>query len=1099
MSKKAYRIAQVGTFDYKNYGDILFPDILATELSKYINVSEIVLFSPIGGVKPFDSRIVFPISELENEHLKKPFDAIVCGGGDIVRFDEQVVSDLTKYRMNNTSFELWGTPIVIGEKYCIPVVFNAVGVPFRFAGIEKKLIEILLQQVEYIAVRDQVSSSFLEECTTNADVNVVPDSVVLVEQTYDENKLEQVFSNVKSSISLPESYYIFQCSIFEDDISVVEFEDSLRQIEKWTGSQCILMPIGYVHEDSKVLMRLNKSLEKPFRYIERELSPIEMLAVIRHARCFIGTSLHGCLTSIIQGKPAIGLNYVGLTKMTGFFRLIGLEECEVNSIKEISEEILSKRLTVEQKESLIIQCNRHMQHMAQIIIEGRKEETNRINFYQKTMSVLLGERREKVFSKVYYGENDAYSEKKRDIFYFSPDEKVIEICLNVPKGINEIRFDPVEYSACIISDLKVSCGDADTVEMVKTNGQVIDNLILFSSTDPQVYLRLPQKENLTIHIKCGISRISHPEYLSKIEFACNLEKQLALVNDENHKYKAQLDKMNHEKQTMKEDYEKRLTEISGEMQSIQVEKEYYRNAFQTMQNATLWKATSPLRRVLDKVKDKTGLMKPGVQAPVYVRTFRFFKKNGLVSTIGRIWIEVAGYKPQSRKKRVLLSGSLSKPLKQRSTNCLGFIHDDAEIIAAENISVSVVIPTKNGGEDFSRLMKMLGGQKGIRQIEIVIVDSGSTDRTTEIAAEYGAKVIRIKPEKFTHSYARNIGVNNAGGDYVLVMTQDAMPTSLYWIRKFYHALTHQPGIAAVSCGEFPRVDADLYHRAFTWNHYKFLGSYENDRVNECPSSHDGESMHRAAQLSDIACFMKRETAIHYPYQGEFAEDLDLGMRLLKDGYKIGFLGHELAIHSHNRQAYYYLRRRFVEFMTLRKLFADQDFIRTEFEELVCEIAYLIGKLDGCFKAEKMLGLAEGIRYTEFRDAFMSEFRMMKSGNYTCEYGHLNVQSISWLDKQTKDVLQGLFGNCKKLENASEQYRGTMVLATEGYLNILFNYMAESYEYVNNEIFIEFRECIGKIIAGVIGTYFAYCNLTEIENGTVIEEHRAFYKMIGAGV
>ena len=59
MTGKKYRIAQIGTFDLKNYGDILFPDVLSTELSKYLSIDEIVLFSPLGGMKPFDTYFNF--------------------------------------------------------------------------------------------------------------------------------------------------------------------------------------------------------------------------------------------------------------------------------------------------------------------------------------------------------------------------------------------------------------------------------------------------------------------------------------------------------------------------------------------------------------------------------------------------------------------------------------------------------------------------------------------------------------------------------------------------------------------------------------------------------------------------------------------------------------------------------------------------------------------------------------------------------------------------------------------------------------------------------------------------------------------------------
>ena len=59
--KTIYRIAQIGTFDLENYGDLLFPVILENELKKRIQNVEIVLFSPIGGNMPFYGKKICSI------------------------------------------------------------------------------------------------------------------------------------------------------------------------------------------------------------------------------------------------------------------------------------------------------------------------------------------------------------------------------------------------------------------------------------------------------------------------------------------------------------------------------------------------------------------------------------------------------------------------------------------------------------------------------------------------------------------------------------------------------------------------------------------------------------------------------------------------------------------------------------------------------------------------------------------------------------------------------------------------------------------------------------------------------------------------------
>src|SRR5205823_8776375 len=100
-----------------------------------------------------------------------------------------------------------------------------------------------------------------------------------------------------------------------------------------------------------------------------------------------------------------------------------------------------------------------------------------------------------------------------------------------------------------------------------------------------------------------------------------------------------------------------------------------------------------------------------------------------------------------------------------------------------NKAVSVIIPTKNAGVDFSPLLSMLKNQEGFKHIEIIIVDSGSTDQTLKIAREFAATIIEIAPAEFSHSYARNLGAERATGDYVLFMVQDALPPSVTWLQE----------------------------------------------------------------------------------------------------------------------------------------------------------------------------------------------------------------------------------------------------------------------------------------------------------------------------
>ena len=95
--------------------------------------------------------------------------------------------------------------------------------------------------------------------------------------------------------------------------------------------------------------------------------------------------------------------------------------------------------------------------------------------------------------------------------------------------------------------------------------------------------------------------------------------------------------------------------------------------------------------------------------------------------------------------------------------------------------VSVVIPTLNAGSGFEELLKGLFVQEARFDYEVLVIDSGSTDGTAELARRYGASVHRISEDEFDHGATRNLGVSLSGGEYVAFIVQDAMPLDEAWL------------------------------------------------------------------------------------------------------------------------------------------------------------------------------------------------------------------------------------------------------------------------------------------------------------------------------
>jgi glycosyltransferase involved in cell wall biosynthesis len=231
-----------------------------------------------------------------------------------------------------------------------------------------------------------------------------------------------------------------------------------------------------------------------------------------------------------------------------------------------------------------------------------------------------------------------------------------------------------------------------------------------------------------------------------------------------------------------------------------------------------------------------------------------------------------------------------------------------------NGTVSIIIPVYNGCDDLKKLIPMLKLQRKVKQIEIVVVDSGSTDGSVEFLKKENVNLTIIPHLDFSHSKTRNIGAGKASGDILLFMTQDALPPDKDWVFKMVLPLIEH-GVAAATCIEQVKEGSSLFTCLSNSGFREYFAVCEGDRIASLPRAGDFNSLRRNALLNNIACAIKREVFSKFLYRGEYAEDLDFGIRLLQSGYKIALLSSTHVIHSHERPCSYYFRLAYVDTKT----------------------------------------------------------------------------------------------------------------------------------------------------------------------------------------
>ncbi len=395
---------------------------------------------------------------------------------------------------------------------------------------------------------------------------------------------------------------------------------------------------------------------------------------------------------------------------------------------------------------------------------------------------------------------------------------------------------------------------------------------------------------------------------------------------------------------------------------------------------------------------------------------------------------------------------------------------EGEITPYEDATVSVVIPTKNAGSYFKLLLSMLKRQKGIKDMEIIVVDSGSSDKTVETARAYGARVVEIPPEKFSHSYSRNVGVENSSGQYLFFTVQDALPPSELFLYEVFTVLKNND-VAAVSCAEFPREDVDLFYNVLLWNHYKFLEVDKEDRILSLPETGTHMNLRKNGQLSNLNCLIPKHVFMKYKFRCDYAEDLDLGIRLIKDGYKLAFLSSIKIIHSHNRPPYYFLRRGYVDALFLTSIFPDYPLPTIKEERLLRDILLTYHSL-ASFINKDLSQIKTPINVDQLFEIVRKTLSSSSFHEYACFSNDVDCQQT---DEDFRSFLKEVSEICHVPEG-NNSHDGILNHALLNFMDVAWEHMSSSYQMVDDDVLEDFKSLMTKAFALQCGAYLGYCYL-----------------------
>lgn len=208
--------------------------------------------------------------------------------------------------------------------------------------------------------------------------------------------------------------------------------------------------------------------------------------------------------------------------------------------------------------------------------------------------------------------------------------------------------------------------------------------------------------------------------------------------------------------------------------------------------------------------------------------------------------------------------------------------------------VDVIIPTYKPGKGFEKLLKRLSEQHySVNKIIIINTEEEFIEEQVLIEKFSNIEIHNIKKEEFNHGLTRNYGVSFSKADYVVFMTQDAMPLDKYLIDELIRPFKDES-----VCMTYAKQQANKNCKYVE----KYIRSFNYPNKDIVKSKDDIETMGiKAIFCSDVCSTYSRKKFIKLGefMETDFNEDTFFAYKVLMDGMKVYYASCARVLHSHN--------------------------------------------------------------------------------------------------------------------------------------------------------------------------------------------------------
>ena len=212
-----------------------------------------------------------------------------------------------------------------------------------------------------------------------------------------------------------------------------------------------------------------------------------------------------------------------------------------------------------------------------------------------------------------------------------------------------------------------------------------------------------------------------------------------------------------------------------------------------------------------------------------------------------------------------------------------------------DIRASIVIRTLNEAKHLGDLLKMISRQiTPDMDVETVLIDSGSTDDTIEIARAYGARITTITRTEFSFGRSLNRGCEFANGDFLVLISGHCVPVGDNWLQDLCQPLVE--GVVDYTYGRQIGDDDSNYSERRIFAKYFPETSTVPQQGFFCNNANSA---------------VTRSAWNRFRFDEELTglEDMELAKRMVGSGLKVGYVANAAVFH-HHQEGWRQIRRRF---------------------------------------------------------------------------------------------------------------------------------------------------------------------------------------------